>query len=188
MTKENKYESLKKSFAEKNITYYTINIEDIEFYISDIERITLKKIGKLLEDKPMRAYEIILKDVFLGGDRDVFEDSTIFLSAMEPVLNLIEPYDLSIDEKDKQFHVEIKNDRLIKNRKHCVLKSLEIGDLTKIVDMYNRGDIFGATEYMLDVCWISGDEDIKTNNKLFMSVIKVVEKLIQVKHYSIKKN
>lgn len=184
----NRYESLKKSFKEKNIEYYTMKIEDKEFYISNIERVTLKKVGKLLEDKPIKAYEIILKDIFLGGDRDVLTDSTIFLSAMEGILGLIEPYEISVNEKNKQFHVEIKNDHLIKNRKKCVLKKLTIPDLTIVMHRYNMGDIFGSTEYMLDKCWVSGDEEIKTDNRLFMSVMSVTQNLIQIKNYSLKKN
>ena len=42
-------------------------------------------------------------------------------------------------------------------------------------------------EIILDGCWIVGDEDIKTDDKLFMGITKQLGALIQVKEFTLKK-
>ena len=184
-TKQQKdYSSVINSIKEKNIPFYTINIgKDVEFYISDISRTTLKKVGKLMIDKPTKAFEIILKDVFLGGDRDVFEKSTVFISAMPHVLSLIEPYKTKITENDDgTFKV------IVDNKFKCSLKQIDIPTLSTVLDLQNRGDIFGSVEMVLKKCWIDGDETIKTDTRKFLSIVPIMEYMLKIKQGSIKKN
>lgn len=187
---EEKYEVVKNNLKKEGISFYTINVENQEFYISDISRETLKKVGKLLEDKPVTAFIIILNDIFLGGDREVFDDANLFLSVMPSIAALITPFEIEVTELiNDNIEIIVKNARLKKDRAKCILnKKLTPSEVGKLFDMTNLGDTIGAGEYILSKKWISGDEEIKTDNRLFLSVLKVVSQMINVKAASIKKN
>jgi len=139
-----KYKSLLENFKQKGITYYTIEVEDDIFFVSDINRNTLKKVSKLLDSKPIQAFEIILKDIFLGGDRNVFNNTDIFLSTMDPILSTITPYESVIDKtEDNNYKITIKINE--KDTTECNLKPLTITVLSEVYTKFNNGDVFGGT-------------------------------------------
>lgn len=184
-----KYEAVKKKLKESGTTFYTITTEATEFYVSDISRVTLKKVAGLLENKPIQAFEIVLNDIFLGGDRDVFDDSEIFLSVMPYIMEFIEPYEIETKETGTTIEITIKDAHLKKDRSKCKLnRKLTIGELGKLTTMFNNNDLISAGEFVLNTKWIEGDKKIKTDNRLFLSVIQVISNMLRTVNVNIKKN
>lgn len=50
-----------------------------------------------------------------------------------------------------------------------------------------KTDPMKYNEVLLNNCWLSGDEEIKTNDALFLGVSKVLADLVEVKEASLKK-
>jgi len=182
------YEAFEKSLKEKGIEYYTISIDNTKFYISEIPRITLKKVSHLLTAKPINAFEIILKDIFLGGDKNVFTDTDIFLSAMQVIMDTVTPFELFVTKDDKKhtFKCLIKDED--KKLASFELKQMDIATLSAVYAMQDRGDVFGAGEYIFDKCWLNGDPEVKTDNRLFITALGVIEHMFNIKTANIKKN
>ncbi|MCO5229610.1 MAG: hypothetical protein M9958_00500 [Chitinophagales bacterium] len=42
-------------------------------------------------------------------------------------------------------------------------------------------------EVLLDACWLGGDEEIKTNDDLFLSILPTLNQLIEIKQAVLKK-
>lgn len=60
----------------------------------------------------------------------------------------------------------------------------------KVISMatsVGQSDPIKFSELMLNNCWIAGDEDIKTNDELFLSVAGKLAELVEVKESELKK-
>lgn len=60
----------------------------------------------------------------------------------------------------------------------------------KIISMarsLSQGDYLAAQEYILDACWLEGDEEIRTNDTLFLNIATKLEGLIEAKESTLKK-
>lgn len=51
----------------------------------------------------------------------------------------------------------------------------------------SEGDYISAQEIILDACWLEGDEEIKTNDVLFLNIAAKLEGLIEAKESVLKK-
>lgn len=49
------------------------------------------------------------------------------------------------------------------------------------------GDYIAAQELILDACWLEGDEEIRTNDVLFLNIAQKLEGLIESKESVLKK-
>lgn len=50
-----------------------------------------------------------------------------------------------------------------------------------------KNDIIGGCEAILENCWLGGDDEIKTNNRLFMGAINIVGELITAETATLEK-
>jgi hypothetical protein len=60
----------------------------------------------------------------------------------------------------------------------------------KIISMarsLSQGDYIAAQEHILDACWLEGDEEIRTNDTLFLNIATKLEGLIEAKESTLKK-
>lgn len=70
--------------------------------------------------------------------------------------------------------------------KSCYLRQPD----RKIIAMaraMSEGDYISAQEIILDACWLEGDEEIKTNDTLFLNIASKLEGLIEEKESVLKK-
>lgn len=70
--------------------------------------------------------------------------------------------------------------------KSCYLRQPD----RKIIAMartMSEGDYISAQEIILDACWLEGDEEIKTNDTLFLNIASKLEGLIEAKESVLKK-
>lgn len=59
--------------------------------------------------------------------------------------------------------------------------------LSLAMSRISRGDIMGGSEAVLENCWLGGDEEIKTDDELFMGAISVVGEIISAKQAALEK-
>jgi hypothetical protein len=69
--------------------------------------------------------------------------------------------------------------------KACYVRSVD----RKIMSFVSRlgNDPMRFNESLLEQCWLAGDEDIKTNDTLFISVMDKLEKLMNFKDSQLEK-
>ncbi len=75
---------------------------------------------------------------------------------------------------------------LIVEDKEALLRKPTRKDLQHATAVSN-GDAFAFNEAILNDCWISGDEEIKTNDDYFLAASGLLDKIIQIKQAEIKK-
>ncbi|MBW6489747.1 MAG: hypothetical protein K0B15_01005 [Lentimicrobium sp.] len=70
--------------------------------------------------------------------------------------------------------------------KSCILKkpSLKVISMATTV---GANDPIKFSEMMLTNCWVAGDEEIKTNDELFLGVAGKLAELVEVKEAELKK-
>lgn len=67
------------------------------------------------------------------------------------------------------------------------LKSPDRKTLSLAMTRIAKSDIVGGSEAILENCWLGGDEEIKSDDTLFMAAIGKVGELIQVKEATLEK-
>lgn len=80
--------------------------------------------------------------------------------------------------------------------KHGELFQITVEDKSCILRKPNRKDLSYASvvkdpikmsEVLLNNLWVAGDEDIKTNDALFMAVVNKMDEVLKVKEAEVKK-
>lgn len=80
--------------------------------------------------------------------------------------------------------------------KHGELFQITVGDKSCILRKPNRKDLSYASvvkdpikmsEVLLNNLWVAGDEDIKTDDTLFMAVVNKMDEVLKVKEAEVKK-
>lgn len=82
---------------------FKLKIEDKECYLRKPSRKTLSYASVAGKDNPLGFNEVIMRDVskggcWLGGDEEVREDDTLFLSASSKIAELIEIKDAELEK------------------------------------------------------------------------------------------
>lgn len=91
--------------------------------------------------------------------------------------------DWKIEHKTRAIHeIEIPEDGL-----RCYLKS-PTRKILSFAAASGAQDPLKFNEVILEKCWIAGDEDIKTDDVLFMSVNAQIASVIEIKNSTIKKH
>jgi len=176
-----KYQILIDKFKKDNISYNTINIEpDYVCYLKKADRTTIKQVMSLIAKDQIAGMFLLFKNTWLGGDDEIMEDSELFLSAISVAGDLFKTYDVKFDKVDNNYKFTIDG-------KECLLRKPKITELSSIFSRLEK-DPLSANEYMLDQCWISGDEEIKTNDDYFLSLSPMLEKILNVRSATLKKN
>jgi hypothetical protein len=95
-----------------------------------------------------------------------------------------------LEEKAKKLKVKHKEVTLIEIKqfeKHCFLKTPDRKVLRSALMFLREGDAVGAAEVVLTNCWLDGDEDIKTDDKLFFCVLEPLIAMIELGESTVKK-
>ena len=81
-------------------------------------------------------------------------------------------------------------------KKHGALYEISVGEKSCIVRKPNRKDLsyvsvvkdpIKMSETLLNRLWVAGDEEIKTDDSLFMAVVNRMDEVLKVKEAEIKK-
>ena len=85
-------------------------------------------------------------------------------------------------DKIKNFELTVYGD----DREYkCILKPIDRATLgvalAFVAPIHGNPDYFRAGEIILNTCWISGDDEIKTDDGLFAAAAFAVFEMIQVK-------
>jgi hypothetical protein len=75
--------------------------------------------------------------------------------------------------------------KIPEDKKACYVRSVD----RKIMSYVSRlgSDPMKFNEALLEQCWLAGDEEIKTNDTLFISVMDKLEKLMNFKDSELEK-
>lgn len=68
--------------------------------------------------------------------------------------------------------------------KNCILRKPSRQDLSYVSAIK---DPIQMSEMMLNTLWVDGDEDIKTDDELFMAVVSKMDVILKVKEAEVKK-
>lgn len=176
-----KFKALKTKLKEDNITFYTITIDEFECLLRRPNRNELTVITQMMTKNQIGGAQYLFKNCWLGGDKQIVEDTELFLSAMGVIDSLFELKEATIKPVNgNQFKITVEN-------KSCIIKKPTISDLSVIMSFAEKNPIKSNEEY-LNRCWVSGDEEIKTNDDYFLSASSVLDSVIQIKQSTIKKN
>lgn len=85
----------------------------------------------------------------------------------------------------KKEHGEVH--KLVVAGKVGYLKIPDRKTLSLAMSRIAKNDILGGTEAILENCWLGGDPEIKTDNKLFMAATSKVGELIQIEEATLEK-
>lgn len=67
------------------------------------------------------------------------------------------------------------------------LRSIDRKTFSLATTRIAKNDLVGGCEAILENCWLGGDEEIKTNDRLFMGAVGVVGDLISVETATLEK-
>jgi len=176
-----KFKALKEKLNKEHKTYYTITIDEYECYLRRPTRADMTVIMKITAKNQLKGIEYMMQTCFLGGDKEIINESDLFLSAASVVEELFETKEAILKKLDnKTFEVKI-------DKYSCILKKPSVSDLSIIMGLA-ESDPIKSNEKLLESCWVSGDDVIKTEDELFFGVSSVIGDIIKIREASIKKN
>lgn len=77
---------------------FKLKIEDKECYLRKPSRKTLSYASVAGQSNPLGFNEVIMRDCWLGGDEEIRDDDTLFLSASSKIAELIEIKDAELEK------------------------------------------------------------------------------------------
>ena len=90
-------------------------------------------------------------------------------------------------EADKVKETGAKVHELTVEDKIAYLRSPNRMVMSLAMAEQSKGDIVGMAEVLLENCWISGDDEIKTDDAYFLGAMSEIEDIIEIKSASLKK-
>ena len=186
-----KFKALKTKLTAENKPFYVITVEDKEMVLRKPDRSELSVITKIMSTNEIKGAEHLFQTCWLGGDKEMVTNVDYFLAAMTQIETLFETKDVEfIELEDNTFRIiagDLNEEEEYDNKKECIIKKPTITDLAIIMSLSAQDPIKSNEEY-LSRCWVSGDEEIQTNDEYFLAVCSVLDNLINIKTASIKKN
>jgi hypothetical protein len=175
------YASLIEKFKKENIEFYSIEIEpDYVCFLKKADRTTIKQVLSLVQKDNISGMYLLFQNTWIGGDKEIMEDSELFLSAISTIGEIFKKYDVTFEKIDNNYKFVIDN-------KECIIRKPKIAELSKLFSTLEK-DPLGANELLLNTCWLSGDEDIKKNDDYFLSLSPMLENILNVRNATLKKN
>jgi len=171
----------KQKLQEKGIKFFhIITGNKKECFLKILERPSIRRYLPLLEKDIVKTTQLILKENWLGGDKEIQTDSEEFLSAMSVINKMFESKDATIKKEENYYIIKV-------DKYSCKVRKPNISELGTIISLSER-DPIKSNEVFLDKCWLSGDEIIKTQDDLFFGVSAVLGEIITFKNATLKKN
>lgn len=129
---------------------------------------------------PLAVAEVILANCWLGGDEDV-KTGNGYLVAIQDLANEI------------AGRVEVETHKFVdcvklrfEDGKACTLNFPTRPQASEIM-VAARKDPFAMVEKAIQFCWKAGDEEIKTSAGHLLSMLQVIDELLEVKTAQVKK-
>jgi len=125
-----KYEALKDKLEKDGIKYFDIEIDGgYECILKQIPtKTTLKKVLSLVKNDYVSAIYLLIKELWVEGDKEILEDSDLFLSLLDIKTDIIKttisiPIEVGEDEilDDETYQIEGKR---FKDKKEFVYETL----------------------------------------------------------------
>ncbi len=86
----------------------------------------------------------------------------------------------------KEKHLDVYAIEIPEANKICYLRQPNRKELSYASQLGTK-DPMKFNEYILSTCWLGGDEEIKTNDNLFLSILHHIESLMEYKKSELKK-
>lgn len=129
---------------------------------------------------PLAVAEVILANCWLGGDEDV-KTGNGYLVAIQDMANEIAG---RVEVETQSYAQSVKLN--FADGKACMLNFPTRQQASEIM-IAARKDPFAMVEKAIQFCWARGDEEIKTSAGHLLSMLQVIDELLQVKTAQVKK-
>lgn len=159
---------------------YGITVGKITGYFKKPNRMVMGFASSLKPD--MLAYkEAILKGSFIGGNDAIYKQDDCFYAACVELDKLLEfqAVEVKAVKKDKQDVY-----RISANEKIAYISQPSRKD---VATMLMLDDDVKKAEYLLDKCWLSGDECFKEEDEYFLPIHSSVEFVLGSKRAAVGK-
>lgn len=129
---------------------------------------------------PLGSAEVIVKNCWLGGDPEIQTEAGYLIGISEVTQELSDAKAVEVHLTSTGFLFDFEDGLM------CEIKTPDRNQAS-LAMMAGRRDPMAMVESILQSCWMSGDERIKTGTGYLITLVQKVDEILAVKTAQVKK-
>lgn len=124
--------------------------------------------------------ETLISNCWLAGDEQLRKEDDYFLALADSIFEIFEAADYEIKKDGIACIIGV-------NGKSCKVRKPTRDDVRKAEEKNKRNQPFDTNIFLLDAIWVSGDDEIRTDEQYYIPALSAINEIKTQKVASIKK-